>query len=156
MSIGVHIAPKEEWSRVRDLRLRALRSDPRAFGASLDEEEDQPESFWRARLADPHATTFIAGEDAGIVTLLVMEEGAEIVGMWVAPEARGTGLGRALIDAALDGARERKAARVGLWVNVERADALRLYERAGFERVGTRVPGTRDTTRTYQRMERTT
>lgn len=157
MDLTIRVAREEEWQRVRDLRLRALRSDPRAFGAYLHEEEHQPEAFWRGRLADPRATTFLAGDRLGLCTLLAVEgegERAELVGMWVAPEARGVGVGGALIEAALAHARERKLSRVGLWVNVEMTGAMRLYERAGFEPVGDAVPGTRDATRTYQRMAR--
>jgi ribosomal protein S18 acetylase RimI-like enzyme len=56
--------------------------------------------------------------------------------MWVAPEARGRGVGDALIDAVLGWARSEKADRVGLDVREGNAPAIRLYERHGFIDVG--------------------
>lgn len=146
----------DEWARLRELRLRALATDPRAFGATLAEEEAQPDEWWRSRLADVRAATLIAGDWQGMCTIRIADDAAhaEIFGMWVAPEARGSGAGRAIIDAAIDQARAWKLERVDLWVNVEQAAAARLYERAGFRRAGPAEPGKRDPTRTYQRMAR--
>ena len=46
--------------------------------------------------------------------------------------ARGAGVGRALVDAALDAARARGAARIELDTNETNTGAIALYERAGF------------------------
>jgi GNAT superfamily N-acetyltransferase len=50
----------------------------------------------------------------------------------VVPEARGTGLGKRLLDEALAYARERGFRRLYLWSFADLDSALRLYERAGF------------------------
>lgn len=60
--------------------------------------------------------------------------------VYVHPDGRGTGASTALMRAAIDGARERGATRVALWVNGENAHAHRLYERLGFRETG-RIPG---------------
>ena len=52
-------------------------------------------------------------------------------GMATAPEQRGRGIGAAILDALVEHARSQGATRV--WCNA-RTPALRLYERAGFER----------------------
>ena len=164
-AVGVRIVRAEEWAQYRALRLRALAGDPRAFGARLDEEEAQPEAFWRARLDDPLSRTFVAGDWQGLCTLRLPAPpapspfprapvAAEIHGMWVAPELRGRGAGRALIDAALAEARAQGAKAASLWVNVEQKEAARLYERCGFVAQGEPMRGTRDPTRVFQRMER--
>ena len=56
--------------------------------------------------------------------------------MWVAPEARGRGLGRELVDAVADWARELQLSRLVLDVNPALEPAVRLYESAGFVRTG--------------------
>ena len=56
----------------------------------------------------------------------------ELVKMAVAPEARGQGIGRQLIEAVLDIARQRGATRVDLLSSTKLQPAIRLYERAGF------------------------
>lgn len=52
--------------------------------------------------------------------------------LYVLPEARGTGLGAALVEAACDRARARGCRRVELDVNEANDGALRLYERLRF------------------------
>jgi GNAT superfamily N-acetyltransferase len=52
--------------------------------------------------------------------------------LYVVPERRGQGLGRALLEAAMDYARERGAARIDLNTSVDDVVARALYESAGF------------------------
>jgi ribosomal protein S18 acetylase RimI-like enzyme len=63
---------------------------------------------------------------------------AELIAMFVTPEARGRGIGAALVDAQLAWARSEGFERVSLMVNVERTSAFRLYERSGFRDTGER------------------
>jgi ribosomal protein S18 acetylase RimI-like enzyme len=53
--------------------------------------------------------------------------------LFIAPEARGSGLGRALVGAAFDRARERGCVRMELDVNEANPAAVGLYESLGFE-----------------------
>jgi len=52
--------------------------------------------------------------------------------LFVRDEARGSGLGRALVEAAFERARARGVRRIDLDVNEQNPDALRFYERMGF------------------------
>jgi ribosomal protein S18 acetylase RimI-like enzyme len=52
--------------------------------------------------------------------------------LWVRPHARGTGLGRALLEAAMDLARSRGATRIDLNTSVTDEAARALYEKNGF------------------------
>jgi ribosomal protein S18 acetylase RimI-like enzyme len=52
--------------------------------------------------------------------------------LYVVPERRGGGLGRALLDAAMEHARARGAAHIDLNTSEDDTAALRLYERSGF------------------------
>jgi ribosomal protein S18 acetylase RimI-like enzyme len=66
----------------------------------------------------------------------------QLWGMWVAPEARGSGVGRSLVEAVLAWARERGAPTVLLEVtDTERArPAAALYRSLGFAPTGERAP----------------
>lgn len=60
----------------------------------------------------------------------------ELISMWVAPSARGQGIGDALIDALTAYAIEHGAGRVLLAVRETNRQAIALYQRHGFVDAG--------------------
>jgi ribosomal protein S18 acetylase RimI-like enzyme len=76
----------------------------------------------------------------GLVWSDARREVAEIVSMWVAPHARGHGVGDRLVRAAIDSAREAGCSEVSLWVAEGNGYAERLYARHGFVRTGAVQP----------------
>lgn len=148
----------DEWATLRAFRLRALQTDPRAFGAVWREEEAFPESRWRERATPtPESATLIIEEQnawLGICTVITKAPQADLLGMWVAPEARGKGVALALLETAAARARTSGATSLSLWVNVEQTPAAQLYARAGFTASGPPVHGTRDPTRVFLPMRR--
>jgi GNAT superfamily N-acetyltransferase len=98
----------EGFARVRDIRLRALREAPDAFWTTADEEAATTTAEWRRRLARPDAVTFIAcwdGVDIGLAVGTTHDghpRDAALLSLWVAPEARGSGAGAALVGAVID------------------------------------------------------
>jgi ribosomal protein S18 acetylase RimI-like enzyme len=56
----------------------------------------------------------------------------ELISMWVAPFARGRGVGDALVHAVVSWAEEQQAKRVILAVRNDNAHAIALYARHGF------------------------
>lgn len=149
-----------EWQALRAFRLRALASDPLAFGATLGEEEAKPDAWWQAAAEGaPDRAVLVAqdeGEGAwlGMCGIVTKERAADLWGMWVAPEARGRGVARVLLEAAVERARRAGAHELALWVNVAQRDAVRVYEREGFAPSGLAQRGTRDPTRTFLPMKR--
>jgi GNAT superfamily N-acetyltransferase len=74
------------------------------------------------------------GRLVGCVALVAADAGAgQLRWFLVTPEMRGKGLGKRLLDEALAYARQQALQRVFLWSFADLADALRLYERAGFK-----------------------
>jgi ribosomal protein S18 acetylase RimI-like enzyme len=67
-----------------------------------------------------------------------------LYGMWVDPRFRGTGVGRALVDAVIAQARAGGKRRVVLHVVADNDSAARLYQRAGFVATGHTVPHRND------------
>jgi ribosomal protein S18 acetylase RimI-like enzyme len=61
--------------------------------------------------------------------------------LYVVPKRRGHGLGRALLDATIDDARERGAAHMDLVTGEDDVVARALYESAGFSNRGGRPDG---------------
>jgi ribosomal protein S18 acetylase RimI-like enzyme len=52
--------------------------------------------------------------------------------LYVAPDLRGHGIGRALLESAMDAAREAGAVRIDLGTSVDDRAAIGLYESSGF------------------------
>jgi ribosomal protein S18 acetylase RimI-like enzyme len=106
-----------------------------------DEPDDASFEAGVARLlGDPNTDFLLGGEPAvGVCQLryrFAVWTGTEdccLEDIFVEPSARGSGLGRALAEAALARARERGCARVELDVNEANPAALALYESLGFE-----------------------
>ena len=138
-----------EWREYRDVRLRALRESPDAFGSTYEESCTYPDDAWIARLRDmlprtdhPMAAT-IDDEIVGLAWAKIEPPDADVAHlyqMWVDPDSRGQGIGRALIDSAISWARDRHVARVLLDVTCGDRPARRLYEAVGFRPVGTPHP----------------
>ena len=55
----------DEWRELRDMRLRALADAPDAFGATLAEEEADPDEAWQRRADRPDGTMIVAVDDTG-------------------------------------------------------------------------------------------
>jgi ribosomal protein S18 acetylase RimI-like enzyme len=106
-----------------------------------DEPDDAAfESSVRRLLSDPNTEFLLAGDPAAGVcqlryrfALWTGNEDCWLEDLFVEEQARGSGLGRALAEAALGRARERGCARVELDVNEANPGALALYESLGFE-----------------------
>ena len=64
----------------------------------------------------------------------------EILAIYLVPEARGRGLGRALFTRVVDDLRDRGFDPIVVWVFEANAVARRFYEAAGFEADGARQP----------------
>ena len=98
------------------------------------------ESTVRRLLADSNTDFLVAGEPATAVCQLRYRlsvwtgtEDCCLEDLFVRDEARGSGLGRALVKAALERARERGCARIHLDTGEANAAALALYRSVGFE-----------------------
>ncbi len=121
----------------RDIRLEALRANPEAFGSTFDTENAQTLSWFFDRLG----TTTVLGafSDTKLVAMagFAIQQGQKrahkgmLWGMYVRPGARGTGVGRRLIEAVLDVARQRVEL-IQLTVVRENEQARRLYASLGF------------------------
>jgi GNAT superfamily N-acetyltransferase len=144
---------QDEALRLRLFRLAALADAPMAFSSTLERERAFPEHLWRERAergaVETERITVVAEDDGewiGLATGLAdapddpNEARPVLVGMFLAPAARGRGVGVALVDAVVAWARERRATALGLWVTSTNNSAIALYTKCGFRRTGQTKP----------------
>lgn len=128
------------------LRLRALKEHPEAYVTSYEESVGTPLAEVAARLGQSDSVLFGAFDEAGAMvgTAGAFREKrakarhkATIVGVYVAPEARGRGVGAAVVGAAVECARGWEGVtQLHLAVAVPNEPAERLYRSLGFRTWG--------------------
>ena len=140
---------KTEWREYREVRLRALKDSPDAFGSTLEDAARIPESAWQSRLdqASPETDlpiTAVVGEAfVGLAWAKIESPTPDIVHlyqMWVDPGHRGLGIGRALVETVVEWAGQRKAQSIVLQVTCGDRPARRLYDAMGFRPSGSPIP----------------
>jgi RimJ/RimL family protein N-acetyltransferase len=93
----------------------------------------------------PHAAVYVAENEHGIVARLSLARDSHPasphvadLGLMVAAAHRRRGIGRALLEQAVDWARENGVEKLELHVFPHNEPAIRLYEQFGFEHEGLR------------------
>ena len=126
----------------RAVRLDGLLKHPEAFGASYEDEAGRPIAVTAERLDSGFVLGAFDGDErlmgvAGLAipTAAKARHKGTLWGMYVLPEARGTGLSRLLVDGIIAEARG-KVERLLLTVVSSNAAALNLYRKAGFVEYG--------------------
>jgi RimJ/RimL family protein N-acetyltransferase len=147
-AIEIRALDADDAAAFRQVRLRALRDHPEAFGSSYEEEQASPEDEAARRFRDSLSAgrvmfgAFTGGSLVGLTGIartprMKQRHRAAITSVYVAPESRGRGVATALLTAAIQQARAWDGVEVlELSVAVENAAARRLYAAAGFRTYG--------------------
>ena len=139
----------QDAAQYRQLRLRMLRAHPSAFTSSFEEESAKALDWSQRRLAPraerPHDFFLGAFEGDELVGMVGVEgryrlkerHNASVVGMYVAPQLTGQGIGLGLMHALLKRARALEGLeQLDLTVTAGNDPAQDIYARCGFTVVG--------------------
>lgn len=129
----------DDWQRLRSVRLAALADSPEMFCSDLAREQAFDEAEWRRRAARP--ATFLAfrdGADIGMAGVYELDDGWSLMGMWIAPLARGIAVIEALVGACEAVVCDAGATTVSLGVMEDNARGRRAYVRLGYAFTGAR------------------
>ncbi|WP_221584313.1 GNAT family N-acetyltransferase [Microbacterium sp. G2-8] len=149
MSISIRRITADDWREFRAIRLRMLEDTPIAYGETLADARIRTDDEWReraARAGDGYSVALAAVDEAGrwlgVMSGVVGEvRGAILVGVFVAPEARGQGSGiaDALLSGIIDWARDHGDSLM-LDVHAHNPRAIAFYRRRGFVETGATHP----------------
>lgn len=123
-----------DWRMFATVRLRALTDTLGVDDPQYRQESMFTAAQWRRRLRE-HAQFAAMLDDRPVGLIGAQQENAENVylySLWLDPAARGHGLARTLVAAALKWARDRHAHVVTLRVAVDNTVARGVYESLGF------------------------
>ncbi len=132
-----------DWSLLRDIKLRSLKDEPTAFSTTYEELAACEEGFWREQLDNPWY--LFARQDSKIIAMGYAEREedgknkhiAMLHGVYVVPESRGHHVGRRLIERLLEELKnDPHLIKVELFVGARQDVALKMYESFGFQKVG--------------------
>lgn len=135
----------EDSDKFVKLRQSALRTNPEAFGSTIEEETNGAERFKNSLQKDGYLVlgTFKNGELVGMCGYhgedhVKSRHKGVIWGMFVEPKYRGLGIGKNLLKAAVEQAFENEETeQIILGVVDGNNEAYSLYENFGFKRFST-------------------
>jgi len=116
----VRLFRPDEWALYKNIRLRALQTDPQVFSATYARAAAEPDSHWQAGLSDPDTVgifgVFDQADLIGMTGIAVLRDdpsraAAKLWGSWLVPAARGRGFSVPMYQARLDWARRHPTVR---------------------------------------------
>lgn len=155
----VDLLTRDQWQRLRDIRLRSLKESPDAFGGKFEIESTFTEDGWLDKIDKLDFLIASVNEvDIGLmsVEVLIGDHGATcwVGGCWSDPDYRGQGALRALFNFVDNHAIEQGWQRQGLGVWIDNYSAIAAYKAIGFIDAGHKQPSERQPGRFYIHMVR--
>jgi ribosomal protein S18 acetylase RimI-like enzyme len=127
---------ENDWTSLKAVRLAALLDSPTAFGVSHQAAAAYTDEQWKTRAAGTQTVFWLALQDGEAIGMIGAAESQakryNLIGMWVAPPARGSGVAARLVDAVKANALQQGHERVFLDVAPENVRAARFYQKQGF------------------------
>ena len=142
--IEIEKLKEKDWSRLKSLRLEALKQDPKSFATTLETALSWDDENWKNQIKN--IPTFFAHEnqmDLGMVRAGSDPDNPEdgwLISMWVSNQTRGKGIGGKLIDALVDFCKQQNYKRILLDVGDFNQAAIALYAKKGFQPNGKKAP----------------
>jgi ribosomal protein S18 acetylase RimI-like enzyme len=139
--LQIRLLTPADAASYRAIRLAGLKDAPEAFGSTFEAEVVKPLAWFFDRLTASQILGAFGGPDLLGVAGFAVRDGEKeahkglLWGMYVRPEARGTGIAQRLVEAVVDFACPRVEL-IQLSVVMGNEPARRLYARLGFVEYG--------------------
>ena len=146
----IRVLTASDGARYKTVRLNSLKDSPSSFGSTYEREAAFSDTDWESRLEPkPGVNVSIPlvaennGNPVGLASGIVWDEDPSVTyiyQMWVSPEARGTGIARALLEHITAWAESRDCESLKLSVTTINDAAVSLYQSVGFNPSGALEP----------------
>ena len=144
--IKVRKLTQDDWEMYKSLRLNSLKESPDSFGSTFERECSFQDAEWIARLNyenRPEKCVLIVAEKNNIPLGLICgfihaedDNTGYVYQMWVAPDARGSGIGKSLLNYIIHWGSDMRLQKLSLTVTKKYVPAIKLYIALGFIRDG--------------------
>ena len=134
----VEVLTENDWPRLQEIRLAALKEHPQGFLASHEREAAYDERRWRQEFFRGEWNIMLAGDQEIGLLGVTREPGMPsqecyLEYLWVAPGFRRSGVASVLLRTVLDRLRDSGVHTAWLYILDGNERARRLYQRFGFQ-----------------------
>lgn len=160
----IRVLTDKDWLSYKTVRLNSLKDSPSSFGSTYEREAALSDTDWQSRLKHKPGVNIsfplvaeMNGNPVGLASGVVWDKDPSVTyiyQMWVSPEARGTGIARALLEHITSWAESRGCESLKLSVTTVNDAAVNLYQSVGFNPSGTLEPLREGSTLETQPMAR--
>ena len=131
----------EDAEKYKQIRLKGLQTDFASFGDTWENESKKDDKYWEEKISKP-GRSFYAAEDKDIFvstagTVDNTSEKSTIIAVYTLPEYRGKNLSTQIINQIINNAKQKRLKRIQLHVNADNIEALKVYEKIGFNVIST-------------------
>lgn len=137
-----------DFQLIKSLMLTGLKEDPKAFSVDFEDYNQNSNDWWNNYIS-PYIFSIkdkmlIAFEDetpVGMIGVLYdyrsrRKHIASIVWLYVLKQHRGLGIGKKLLEKAIEDAKQQDMQKITLFVNSSQEKALNMYTKMGFKSNG--------------------
>lgn len=132
----VRLTETADWMLLKQVRLAALLDTPTAFGVSYQTAAAYTDEQWKVRASSTGTAFWLAFEKgkpvAMVGTTVSNGQRCNLIGMWIEPAARGSGVATQLVNVVKARAIAQGFDRVFLDVSPDNARACHFYLKQGF------------------------
>ena len=145
MKIQISQAEPEDFKRVRELRLSALKDSPNSFGAKYEVLKERPDNYWQQVLKESSwCLVSIDGVDIGLLAVDRADKDRNsdcwLSGWWITPTHRGQGISKLMAQWVYELCRKNGWQKIGLGVWPDNKAAIAVYLKLGFVAADSLLP----------------
>ena len=133
----IRLTEEKDWMLLKQIRLAALSNTPTAFGVSYETAAKYTDEQWQERAAatvgPEFFLAFMDGEPVGMIGGVISQTNRyNLIGMWVEPGVRGSGIASSLVEAIKSRALQKGHDPIFLDVSPDNGRAAHFYLKHGF------------------------